>query len=155
MSIINNREILNNLFYSFGSCLQNSIINKKTLKDKYGIETTIKVGSLGFGLKDNVFYEYGYLNEKKFEKNYKKDNGLFDLHFWLEDTNGNIIDCFYYEYNSICRINNVKCLFKQYSLIRNKKELLKRMGIHYLELNNKKLGKKIIKEVTYTVYKRI
>ena len=149
MTKINNRELMTNLMYSFGCCLQNSICNQITLKEKYGIETEIKVGSLGFGMKERVFFEYGYLDEKVFEKKYNSGNNRFDLHFWLEDKEGNIIDCYYYNYNFICEIQNVKCLFKQHSLIRHKKEMLKRMGVHYVELTNKKL----IREASRNVLK--
>ena len=150
MSKINNKDILMKSMFMFGCCLNNSLMNKETYEKEFGIKTIIKVGSLGFGLKD-IHYEYGCKNEKELKEKYVKGEKMFNIHFWLEDSEGNIIDLFYYEYLMICKNNGVKCLFNRPCLLRKKKEMLSRMGIHYLEIKNKKLRKEICEKVLRSI----
>ena len=76
---------------------------------------------------------------------------MFKIHFWLEDMEGNVIDLFYYEYLMVCKLNNVKCLFNRPCLMRKKKEMLSRMGIHYLEVKNEKLRTEICEKVVWSL----
>jgi|TARA_R100000750_G_C2271181_1_gene67534 hypothetical protein len=130
-------------------------MNKETFEKEFGLKTKICVGSLGFGLKDNIHYEYGYENEKELKEKYVKGKGMFDIHFWLEDMEGNIIDLFYYEYLILCKINGVKTLFNRVCLLRKKKEMLSRMGIHYLKIKDEKLKKEVSEKVLKTLCSNI
>lgn len=135
--------------FDYNCCSVSSLFNKITSFNK-NENVKIVVGSLGFGLKD-IHYEYGFENDRKY-KDYKTKNGM-DIHCWLEDSEGNIIDKYFDIYNLICKINNKKTLFNKEMVFKQKKETLKRMGIHYRPITDIKLQEKIFLSMNKPIIK--
>ena len=119
--------------YKAGECFVNVEVGIKILRKEFPKKTfTIVYGAMGFGLGDNIHWEYGFNPEKKNIKDYVNPFGQLDAHAWIVDEEGRIFDYFFDWYFECCKMWNVRVAVDEPTFMATSKENLAEFGIHYL-----------------------
>ncbi len=133
--------------FTLNQCFLDALFNKVFfISENSPKHYRIVVGSLGFGLDKNPWYEFGFKKDRKNVRDYTNAGGM-DVHCWLEDTDGNIMDKFHKTYKIIASVRGKKMLFNKECIFNKDKKTLKRMGLHYKEIDNRVLQKKLFHNV--------
>lgn len=119
-----------------GICLFSAWYNQAhAYKD---LSLTIVHGSLGFGMGDTPFFEYGGKDRtvvKDFVNTLFVRNGppTFDMHTWLEDDQGNVYDVVQSEWDMISNWNGQQINVQPWQAIQGMtKADLQKVGLHYV-----------------------
>ena len=123
-------------------CFLNALYNKQNAYANK--ELKIVIGSLGIGKKD-PFYEYGNPHWSKVE-DFRKAPGMYDIHVWLEDIDGNIYDVVITVIHYVAVIKNKSISFKDNEIIAGKsREQCERAGLFYVEAS-KEISHAVLQE---------
>jgi hypothetical protein len=114
------------------NCFIRAILGRENLRGKLNLK--IVLGSLGLGKDKKIVYEFGGLNFTRKEQFMTTQAGIYDIHVWLEDDNGNIYDVVTDYMLDVARFRRLDVDFNTPNTVIEgiTKRTLAERGLHYL-----------------------